>query len=187
MSQPYIGEIRCFGFNFAPVNWAFCNGQPQSIANNTALYSVIGTIYGGDGQTTFNLPNLQGQVPMHWGNPTTGPAVGLNTQIGQVMGTTTVTLTTAQTPAHNHTITAQDFPNQQPHSYRTGVPNPNAWLSNNSGPGGVWYDRASPNLNAQFSPSVLSPTGGSQPHENMQPYLVLNFCICLYGVFPSRN
>ncbi len=185
MSQPYVGEIRCFGFNFAPSNWAFCNGQPVPISANPALFSIIGTIYGGDGQTTFNLPNLQGQVPMHWGNPTTGPATGLNTVIGQVMGTTTVTLTTAQTPTHNHTITAQQFPSGQQHSYQTAKPNPNAWLSDNQ-PGGLWTN-TSPNLDAQFSQQVLSQVGGSQPHENMQPYLVLNFCICLYGVFPSRN
>jgi microcystin-dependent protein len=182
MSQPYIGEIRCFGFPFAPVNWAFCNGQPLAIANFDTLYAVIGTTYGGDGVQTFNLPNLQGEVPMHWGN---GPG-GFNTQIGQVMGTTTVTLATAQTPAHTHTITTQEFPSGQPHNYRIGQPNPNAWLSQ-SAPGGVWYDKGSPNLNAQFSQQALSPVGGSSPHENMQPYLAVNFCICLYGIFPSRN
>ena len=105
MSQPYIGEIRAFGFNFAPVNWAFCNGQPMNISDNPTLFNVIGTTYGGNGTTTFNMPNLQGQVPMHWGS-----LAGFNTIIGQAQGTTQVTLTQAQTPSHTHTITAQYVP-----------------------------------------------------------------------------
>jgi microcystin-dependent protein len=182
MSTPFTGEIRAFGFQFAPRDWAFCNGQPLSIEQFAALFALIGTTYGGDGQTTFNLPNLQGNVPMHWG---TGPG-GFNTVIGQVQGSTTVTLTTAQTPQHNHTITVQEFPSGGDHNLRTPKPNPNAWLSN-SAPYGLWWDTGSPNLNAQFSQSALSPFGGSQPHENMQPYLAVNFCICLNGIFPSRN
>jgi microcystin-dependent protein len=182
MSAPFVGEIRCFGFTFAPYNWAHCNGQAVAISQNETLYAIIGTIYGGDGINTFNVPNLQGQAPMHWGNG----VGGLNTQIGQVQGTTSVTLVTAQTPQHNHTITVQEFPSGQPASYRTAMPNPNAWISN-SRPGGVWDDAASPPLNAQFAPQVLTTVGGSQPHENMQPYLVLNFCMCMYGIFPSRN
>ena len=186
MSSPYVGEIRCFGFNFAPYGWAFCNGQPMSIAQNSTLYAVIGTIYGGDGQSTFNLPNLQGNVPMHWGNPTSGPATGFNTVIGQTMGTTTVTLLATQQPQHNHTITVQEFPTGGLHSYRTATPNQNSWMSD-SFPGGLWHDVASPTLNAQFSQQELSPFGGSQPHENMQPYLCLNFCMSLFGIFPSQN
>jgi microcystin-dependent protein len=186
MSSPYVGEIRCFGFNFAPYGWAWCDGQSMSIAQYSTLYAVIGTIYGGDGQSTFNLPNLQGNVPMHWGNPTTGPATGFNTVIGQTMGTTTWTLTTAQMPLHNHSITVQGFPNGQPLTYKTRTPNQNAWLSD-SQPGGIWYDKGSPNLDAQFSQQTLSPYGGSQPHENMQPYLCLNFCMSLFGIFPSQN
>jgi microcystin-dependent protein len=182
MSSPYVGEIRCFGFQFAPVNWAFCNGQPMAISQNPTLYQILGTTYGGDGVQTFNMPNLQGNVPMHWGN---GPG-GFNSVIGQTMGTTTVTLTTAQTPAHNHSITVQEFPSGGDHTLRTARPNTNSWLSQ-SAPGGLWYDKASPNLNAAFSQQTLSPVGGSQPHENMQPYLALNFCICLYGVYPSQN
>src|SRR5262249_3659539 len=99
MAEPYIGEVRCFGFNFQPRGWAFCNGQLLQIAQFEALYALLGTIYGGDGVSTFGLPNLQGQIPMHWGN---GPG-GFNTTIGQVQGSPTVTLTTAQIPAHNHT------------------------------------------------------------------------------------
>jgi microcystin-dependent protein len=182
MSAPYIGEIRCFGFSFAPYNWAFCNGQAVAISQNEALYAVIGTIYGGDGINTFNVPNLQGQVPMHWGNG----LGGFNTQIGQVMGSTTVTLTTAQTPQHSHTITVQRFPSQGDATLRTSKPNSNSWLSENT-PGGIWNNSGSPPLDAQFSPQILSLVGGSQPHENMQPYLTLNFCMCMYGIYPSQN
>src|ERR1700739_4671944 len=106
MSSPFVCEVRAFGFPFAPYAWAFCNGQAVSIAQQETLYAVIGTIYGGDGQTTFNLPNLQGYAPMHWGNP----ASGFNTTIGQVQGTPNVTLTIAQTPQHTHTITVQQLP-----------------------------------------------------------------------------
>ena len=104
MSQPYVGEIRALGFQFAPSQWAFCNGQPMPISQFDTLYSLIGTIYGGDGVNTFNLPNLQGQVPMHWGTGISGQT----TSIGQTQGVTLVTLTQAQTPQHTHTITAQE-------------------------------------------------------------------------------
>jgi microcystin-dependent protein len=180
MSSPFIAEIRAFGFNYAPVNWAFCNGQPMAISQNDALYAIIGTIYGGDGVTTFNLPNLQGQIPMHWGN---GPG-GFTTQIGQVQGTTSVTLTIAQTPQHTHVATMQQLP---PGGVveETAVPSPTTWLSD-SVPGGVWTN-VPPTLDANFSGSAITPVGGSQPHDNMQPYLAVNFCICLFGIFPSRN
>jgi microcystin-dependent protein len=105
MSQPYIGEIRAFGFQFAPQNWAYCNGQPMNISDNPALFNIIGTTYGGDGVQTFNMPNLQGQVPMHWG---TGP--GGTTVIGQPQGVATMTLTQPQTPSHTHVLTAQKLP-----------------------------------------------------------------------------
>jgi microcystin-dependent protein len=180
MSSPFVGEIRCFGFPFAPYAWAFCNGQPVSIAQQETLYAVIGTIYGGDGQTTFNLPNLQGYVPMHWGNP----ASGFNTTIGQVQGAPYVTLTTAQEPTHTHTITVQAVASGGIVE-RTGTPGPNRWLAD-SFPDFLY---ANNNLSpmVQFSPKAISMVGGSQPHDNMQPYLALNFCISLYGVFPSRN
>ncbi|HVH80614.1 MAG TPA: tail fiber protein, partial [Stellaceae bacterium] len=100
MSNPFIGEIRCFGFNFAPLNWAFCNGQLMAISQNTALYTILGTTYGGDGQTTFGLPNLQGQVPMHWGS---GPSIP-TTVLGEVQGVSSVTLTTQQIPLHAHSV-----------------------------------------------------------------------------------
>ncbi len=183
MSQPFVGEIRCFGFNFAPVDWAFCNGQAVPIANFNALFAVIGTIYGGDGQTTFNLPNLQGQVPMHWGNPTSGPANGFNTTIGQIQGSTLITLTTAQTPQHTHTITVQEEASGGVVE-ETPTPSTVTWLGD-SGPDGLWS--WTPTISPSFSPSAISTVGGSQPHDNMQPYLALNFCISLNGIFPSRN
>jgi microcystin-dependent protein len=179
MSQPFIGEIRCFGFQFAPASWAFCDGQLMAIDQNPALYSILGTTFGGNGTTTFGLPNLQGAAPMHWGN---GPG-GFNTTIGQPLGTPMVTVTIAQTPAHAHTITAQELGSGGVVE-RTATPNPNAWLSDSS-PGGVY--NYTPTINAPFSPSALTSVGGSSPHENMQPYLAVNFCICLNGVFPSRN
>jgi microcystin-dependent protein len=183
MSQPFVGEIRCFGFQFAPFDWAFCNGQAVPIANFNALFAVIGTTYGGDGQTTFNLPNLQGQVPMHWGSPTSGPANGFNTTIGQVQGSTLITLTQAQTPSHTHTITAQQ---EGSGGVVEKTPNPSTvtWLAT-ANPDGV-YDYT-PAISPSFASNAISTVGGSQPHDNMQPYLALNFCISLNGIFPSRN
>jgi len=179
MSQPFVGEIRCFGFAFAPMDWALCNGQAVPIANFNALFAVIGTIYGGDGQTTFNLPNLQGQVPMHWG---TGP--GGTTVLGQPQGVTNVTLTQAQTPSHTHTITAQLVPSGGVVE-RTQIPKTVSYLADSS-PGGVYLD-TTPTFNSPLAPNVLSQVGGSLPHDNMQPYLAVNFCICLYGVYPSQT
>src|SRR5690349_10755798 len=140
MGSPYIGEIRCFGFNFAPVGWAFCNGQLLSIAQNNALFAIIGTIYGGDGQTTFALPNLQGQSPMHWGN---GPS-GFNTVIGQVQGQADVTLTTAQMPAHSHTVTTETVASGGVVE-RTATPGPTNFFAN-SDPDGLY--NTSPTINA---------------------------------------
>jgi microcystin-dependent protein len=180
MSQPFIGEIRAFGFQFAPVNWAFCNGQLMNISDNAALFNIIGTIYGGDGSVTFGLPNLQGQVPMHWGS---GPG-GFNTSVGQVQGVPTVTLTQAQTPSHTHTIVAQLIPSGGVVE-RTQIPTTVSFLADSS-PGGVYLD-TTPTFNSQLAANVLSPVGGSQQHDNMQPYLAVNFCICLSGIFPSQN
>lgn len=180
MSQPYVGEVRAFGFQFAPANWAFCNGQLMDISQFSTLFAVIGTTYGGDGAQTFALPNLQGQVPMHWGN---GPG-GFNTSIGQVQGTTQVTLTQAQTPSHTHTIVAQSIPSGGVVE-RTQVPKSVSYLSDSS-PGGVYLD-TTPSFNSQLAGNVLSQVGGSQPHDNMQPYLAVNFCMSLFGIFPSRN
>jgi microcystin-dependent protein len=179
MSQPYIGEIRCFGFQFAPVNWAFCDGQLMSISDNAALYNLIGTTFGGDGINTFAMPNLQGRVPMHWG---TGTA-GLNNLIGQVQGAATVTLTTAQMPLHTHTIgTAVVAPGGEPE--RTATPTNSTYIGT-SNPDGL-YKSPPPTLDATFASAAIGNVGGS-PHENMQPYLALNFCICLFGIYPSQT
>jgi len=179
MSQPYVGEIRALGFQFAPAQWAFCNGQPMPISQFDTLYAVIGTIYGGDGVNTFNLPNLQGQVPMHWG---TGIG-GQTTSIGQAQGVTLVTLTQAQTPQHTHTITAQDVQAGGEPS-KTAMPGPNTWLAD-ANPTGLY--NYTPTVNTAFAGNAISPVGGSQPHDNMQPYLAINFCMSLFGIFPSRN
>lgn len=181
MASPFLGEIRCFGFNFAPVGWAKCNGQLLAISSNDALFAILGTTYGGDGQTTFGLPNLQGQVPMHWGS---GPS-GFNTTIGEVQGVTTVTLTTAQIPAHTHTMTAVGVSvgNQ---FERTPTPSSTAFLSAAAAPN-VAYHGTPSSLTLGFASNALQPAGGSQPHDNMQPYLALNFCIALEGIFPARN
>jgi microcystin-dependent protein len=181
MASPYIGEIRCFGFNFAPIGWALCNGQLLSIAENNALFAILGTIYGGDGTTTFGLPNLQGQIPMHWGN---GPG-GFNTAIGQVQGVTTVTLITSQIPIHTHTVTAVEVPSGGDPE-RTAVPASNTFLGPSQVPNAA-YQKTPASVTAAFSNKAISIQGGSQPHDNMQPYLTLNFCIALEGIFPSQN
>lgn len=180
MSQPFVGEIRCFGFRFAPVNWAFCNGQVLAISQNDALFSILGTTYGGDGISTFALPNLQGAVPMHWGSNTVS---GMNTVIGEVQGSSNVTLNAAQMPAHTHAATAQEIASGGVVE-RTANPGPTTWLSD-SAIYGVW--NYTPTIDAQFSPRAISSTVGSQPHENRQPFLAVNFCLCLYGVFPPHS
>lgn len=171
MSQPYIGEIRIAGFNFAPVGWALCNGQTLPIDQYQALFTLIGTTYGGDGQTTFNLPNLQCRIPFHQG---TGN-VGQSMVIGQIAGEETVTLTTNQIPVHNHPLLAN--------SGAGGLPSPS---------GSVW---ASSDLE-QFSnavaahtmdPNSISLVGGGQPHDNLPPFLVVNFIISLFGIYPSQG
>jgi microcystin-dependent protein len=179
MSQPYIGEIRAFGFPFAPANWAFCNGQPMNISDNPTLFNVIGTTYGGNGTTTFNMPDLQGRVPMHWG---TGP--GGTTVLGQPQGVVNVTLTQAQTPSHSHTLTVAALPAGGVVE-RTAVPKSVSYISDSS-PDTLYKD-TTPGFAAQLAANTLSPVGGSQPHDNMQPYLAVNFCICLYGVYPTQT
>jgi microcystin-dependent protein len=168
--EPFIGQIQMFGFNFAPRGWALCNGQLLSIAQNTALFSLLGTTYGGNGQTTFALPNLQGRVPMHQGN-----GGGLTPRVmGEQSGTETVTLISTQMPQHNHTVNAATNATSK---------NPSANLPGLTAAGSSY----SPTASVQMSPTMINPSGGSQPHENMQPFLVVNFCIALEGIFPSRN
>jgi microcystin-dependent protein len=170
MSEPFIGEIKLVGFNFAPRGYALCNGQILSIAQNTALFALIGTTFGGNGQTTFALPNLQGRVPVHSG----GGAISLGEQAGEEAHT----LTLNEAPAHAHTVFASA--NQATSASPAGTV-----LSTSPRFGKRMY--APPPANVALAPSSVSPTGGSQPHDNMQPYLVINFVIALQGIFPSRN
>lgn len=175
MADPFVAEIRIFPFNFAPTGWALCNGQLMPISQNTALFSLLGTTYGGDGRSTFALPNLQGSAPMH---PGQGPGLSLH-DLGETGGSETVTLLQSEIPAHNHTIRANDGDGISP------TPTGNVA----SGPGAdrdlFWYkDGAS---NSVMNPGALAITGGGQPHNNMMPYLTVNFCIALQGVFPPRT
>lgn len=175
MAQPYVGEIRMFGGNFAPAGWMFCAGQLIPISENDTLFNLIGTTYGGDGQNTFALPDLQGRAVIHQG---TGP--GLSTYvIGQEGGVEQVTLTTTQIPSHTHApLATNQGPVNSPTGALLGIPN--------GGPVGTNIYGSDVPLQA-LSPSTLQSVGGSQPHENMQPFLVVSFIISLYGVYPTQN
>jgi microcystin-dependent protein len=169
VADPFIAEIRIFAFNFAPVGWAFCDGQLLPIAQNTALFSLLGTTYGGDGRSNFALPNLQGMAPMQ-------PDQGLHS-LGDSGGATTETLAMAEMPTHTHNWQASDQ------------------TANDRTPAGEYLGRASggnlytANTSAlvQMDPQTISMMGGGQAHNNMQPYLTLNFCIAMQGVFPPRT
>lgn len=174
MSEVFLGSINLVAFNFAPRGWAFCNGQILSIAQNTALFSLLGTTYGGNGQTTFALPNLQGRAPMHWGNGAGLPQVVL----GEEGGAEFVTLTLDEMAQHTHTLNGTDNA-----SNATG-PGGNV-VSKTATPPGNLYGNATPN--ATLSSEAVSLAGGNQAHTNLQPYLALNFCIALQGIYPSRN
>ncbi|WP_224240286.1 phage tail protein [Hyalangium gracile] len=176
MSEPYIGEIRMFAGNFAPRGWAFCNGQLLSIAQNSALFSLLGTTYGGNGQTTFALPNLQGRVPMHWG---TGPGLTPRT-LGESSGSESVTLISTQMPAHTHSLHASGTQGDQftPEGH---VP---AMLINSTGQPENAY---SATINTTMNAAAIGAAGGNQPHNNMQPYQCVSFIIALQGIYPSRN
>jgi len=167
MSSPFIGEIRMFAGNFAPVGWAFCNGAIIPIDQNDALFNLIGTTYGGDGQTTFALPNLQSQVPVH---------VGPGFALGQSGGTETVTLTTSQIPAHSH------VPQAFTDAGNLSSPAAGVWASSSPA---TLYDNTPPSI--AMSPSAIGSSGGSQPHDNMIPFLAINFILSLFGVFPSQT
>jgi microcystin-dependent protein len=166
MSSPFIGEIRMFAGNFAPVGWAFCNGAIIPIDQNDALFNLIGTTYGGDGQTTFALPNLQSRVPVH---------VGPGFALGQSGGAESVTLTTQQIPAHSHVPQANSNTGTSP------GPSGNVWAASNIGQ----YNNAAPL--STMDPAALGSSGGSQPHDNMIPFLVINFILSLFGIFPSQT
>ncbi len=173
MGQPFIGEIRMFAGDFAPAGWATCQGQLLFIGDYEGLFNLIGTTYGGDGQETFNLPDLRGRVPIHQG---TNPATGTPFQLGEPGGVELVTLTTQQIPQHNHTLGATT-------AIGTQVNPGGNLLANSQGP--QPYIQEGPN--ESLSPQTLRPTGGSQPHENLQPYLCINFIISLFGIFPSQT
>jgi len=167
MSEPYVGEIRLFAGNFAPQGWAFCDGQIMSIAQSTVLFALIGTIYGGDGQTTFALPDLRGRVPVHQGNGYVP---------GQQGGLETVTLAANQMPAHRHAMNASTSP-----------------ASATQGPSQVLGSSAAMRLYGSGTPTMamdanaIAPSGGGQAHENMPPFVALNYIISLFGIFPSQS
>lgn len=164
MSEPYLGEVKIISWNFPPKGWTFCNGQLLPINQNQALFSILGTTYGGDGRQTFGLPNLQGRSPVH---------VGDGIVLGERGGETAHTLNISELPAHNH------------------VPVGSGVVANiATASGNLWANVAnlySGSQNTAMNPACILPTGGSQPHENMSPYLVLNFIIALQGIFPSQN
>jgi microcystin-dependent protein len=172
-SEPFIGEIYMGGMNFAPRGFATCQGQILSIAQNTALFSLLGTTFGGNGQTTFALPDLRGRVPMGWGQ---GPGLSPRT-LGEVGGSETVTLLTTQMPAHNHGFNAVSDAGD------TSAPS-GAFLANT---GALDREYKASGTSVQMNPAAVGAAGGSQPHDNLPPFLVLNFYIAVEGIFPSRN
>jgi microcystin-dependent protein len=174
MDEPFIGAICMYGFNFAPKGWATCDGQILQISQNSALFSLLGTTYGGNGVQTFALPDLRGRVPVHQGTARTGTVYTM----GEVAGEETVTLAISQMPTHNHIVEANSNPGD------TGAPG--GAIFANSGATDREY-LASGQANVAMSPSIISASGGNQPHDNMQPFLTINYCIALYGIFPSRN
>jgi microcystin-dependent protein len=176
MSEPFVAEIRIFAGNFAPRGWAFCNGQLLPISQNTALFSLIGTTYGGDGRTTTALPNLEGRAPMH---PGRGPGL-TDRRLGQRGGVETVTLTEAQMPNHNHTLMVSPNPGETPGPNSGG--NANALARS---VGGAIYGNAASEV--PMAEQSMPDAGGSQAHNNMQPYLTMNFIIALVGLYPSRS
>jgi microcystin-dependent protein len=176
MTDPFLAEIRMFGGNFAPAGWALCNGQLMSISQNTALFSLLGTTYGGDGRTTFGLPNLQGSAPIQQGQ---GPGLSQR-YLGEVGGTPTVTLLQSEMPQHTHTAQAVDD------SGDSTDPTGRTWAQALQGRVGDPLYSAGPAPNLTMGQQTVQPTGGSQPHNNMQPYLTVTFIIALSGVFPQR-
>ena len=165
MATPFLSEIRIFSFNFPPKGWALCNGQLMPINQNQALFSLLGTTYGGDGINNFALPNLQGRMPIHQ---------GAGFPLGQAKGEQTHTLVDAEMPQHSHSATASSAP-----------------ANVGGAPGNFWANGNQPayasNSNVLLAPATVNNIGGNQPHDNMPPYLVLNFCIALSGIFPSQN
>ena len=173
MADPFVAEIRMFPFNFAPKGWAFCNGQLLPITQNAALFALLGVVYGGDGTSTFALPDLAGSSPMH---PGQGPGLSLH-RLGEIGGAETVTLLESEMPAHGHTLQGTvGFGNQNSPS--------GTFFGRPFGGGSLYVTPGS--ADQQLSPSALAPAGSNHPHNNMMPYLTVNFCIALQGVYPPR-
>ncbi|HKU77967.1 MAG TPA: tail fiber protein [Pyrinomonadaceae bacterium] len=172
MAEPFLSEIRIFSFNFAPKGWALCNGQLLPINQNQALFSLLGTTYGGNGQTNFALPNLRGRASIHEGAGHT---------LGEAAGSTAVTVNLQQMPTHTHFLTANMAVIGANMNATQGAPGGNNWANTGKT---IWNTGQG---NAVMNPQAVGNVGGSQPHNNMQPYLVLNFCIALQGIFPSQN
>jgi microcystin-dependent protein len=175
MGEPFVGEIRMFAGNFPPSGWAFCSGQLMPISENEVLFQLVGTTYGGDGQETFGIPDLQGRVPIHMGQ---GPGLSQNYQIGEKAGTETVTLTVNQIPSHNHVPAASSAAGDQV------TPVNNFWSSTSTGD--QTYDVAI-TPSGTLNTTLIGLTGGSQPHDNVAPFLCISFIISLFGVFPSQT
>lgn len=179
MSDQFVAEIRMFGCNFAPKYWAFCNGQLLPISQNTALFSLLGTVYGGNGVSTFALPNLQGSVPVQQGQ---GPGLS-NWDLGQQSGSDTVTLIASEMPSHTHALqaSATDATTPNPAGNRIGQGKYNSGAQRGLI---ASYQTTAPNVT--MADTALQPAGGSQPHNNLMPYLAMNYCIALQGIFPPR-
>lgn len=176
MTEQFLAQIQPFGFNFAPKGWAMCNGQTLAISQNTALFSLIGTYYGGNGTTTFQLPNLQSRVPLHQGTNQ-----GEQFVIGEMGGVENVTLTTATMPMHNHTFNGTNA------AGNLNRPDAGSALANSTAsPGDSFYGPSNSNQ-VPLNPASVSIVGSGQAHANIQPYLTLNWCIAQVGIYPSRN
>jgi microcystin-dependent protein len=175
MSSPFVAEIRIFPFNFAPTGWAFCDGQIVPISQNTALFSLLGTTYGGDGKTNFALPNMQGNAPMHFGQ---GAGLSLR-DLGESDGSPTVTLLSSEMPSHTHLVGVSSAVAD------TKVPDSTMILGRSAG--GSVYEKPPGTPLSNLNSGSVGSSGGNQPHNNLMPYLVLNFCIALQGVFPPRS
>jgi microcystin-dependent protein len=175
VADPFVAEIRIFPFNFAPRGWAWCNGQILPLSQNTALFSLLGTTYGGDGKSNFALPDLEGRAPMH---PGQGPGLSLH-DLGETGGSDTVTLLESEIPAHSHSILAANFPGD------VQTPQPLVSLARTGG-GNSFQNTTNQNI-VNMSPSALAPAGGDAPHNNLMPYLTFYYNIALQGVFPPRG
>jgi microcystin-dependent protein len=172
--DPFVAEIRIFPFNFPPKGWAFCDGQLLPLSQNTALFSLLGTTSGGDGRSNFALPDMQGNAPMH---PGQGPGLSLH-DLGETGGSDTVTLLESEMPQHNHGLMAEVTPSQ--------LFAPSSATALGRSVGGAAYQASNAGL-VQMNAQAIAPAGGDQPHNNLMPYLTLNFCIALQGVFPPRT